>query len=57
MLAAVSGQALTYTCVPPGSGVRIGTDRDEDGSLDRDELDAGKNPADAVSRLETDLKD
>jgi len=28
---------LTYTCTPPGSGVRIGIDRDEDGVLDGDE--------------------
>jgi YVTN family beta-propeller protein len=26
-LAAVAGQELTYTCVPPGSGVRLGIDR------------------------------
>ncbi len=25
---------LTYTCVPPGSGERMGIDRDEDGELD-----------------------
>jgi hypothetical protein len=25
---------LTYTCVPPGSGTRMGIDRDEDGVLD-----------------------
>ncbi|MGH8524316.1 MAG: hypothetical protein ACREXY_08890 [Gammaproteobacteria bacterium] len=25
---------ITYTCVPPGSGTRIGIDRDEDGILD-----------------------
>jgi hypothetical protein len=25
---------LTYTCVPPGSGERLGIDRDEDGELD-----------------------
>jgi hypothetical protein len=31
------GQELTYTCVPPGSGVRMGIDRDEDGTLDGDE--------------------
>jgi len=30
------GDALTYTCVPPGSGYRIGIDRDNDGVLDRD---------------------
>jgi YVTN family beta-propeller protein len=28
--------ALTFTCVPPGSGVRIGIDRDADGVLDGD---------------------
>src|SRR5262249_38000049 len=28
---------ITFTCVPPGSGVRIGIDRDEDGTLDADE--------------------
>ena len=32
-LAATSGQELTYTAVPPGSGVRIGIDRDLDGVL------------------------
>ncbi|HVM95874.1 MAG TPA: hypothetical protein VMT89_05765, partial [Candidatus Acidoferrales bacterium] len=40
------GQELTYTCVPPGSGTRIGLDRDADGSFDRDEIDAGTDPAD-----------
>jgi YVTN family beta-propeller protein len=44
--ALVAGQALTYTCVPPGSGERMGIDRDEDGALDRDELDDGFDPAD-----------
>ncbi len=29
---------ITYTCVPPGSGVRAGIDRDEDGVLDGDEI-------------------
>jgi hypothetical protein len=48
-LAATTGQELTYTCVPPGSGTRIGVDRDDDGFLDRDELDQGRNPADATS--------
>jgi DNA-binding beta-propeller fold protein YncE len=43
-LAAVSGQQLTYTAVPPGNGIRIGVDRDEDGYYDRDELDAGSDP-------------
>ena len=49
LLAATPGQALTYTCVPPLSGDRVGIDRDEDGSLDRDELDAGSDPADPGS--------
>ncbi len=43
------GQELTYTCVPPGSGTRIGVDRDEDGFFDRDEIDAGADPADPGS--------
>ncbi|MEW6268693.1 MAG: hypothetical protein AB1689_05275 [Thermodesulfobacteriota bacterium] len=48
-LATTPGQELTYTCVPPGSGERIGVDRDEDGYYDRDELDAGSDPADPTS--------
>jgi len=48
-LAATAGQELTYTCVPPGSGTRVGVDRDLDTFLDRDELDAGSNPADPNS--------
>src|SRR5262249_26352332 len=47
--AAIMGQELTYTCVPRGAGVRSGVDRDEDGFYDRDELDAGSDPADAAS--------
>ncbi len=31
------GTELTYTCVPPASGVRIGIDRDEDAVLDGDD--------------------
>lgn len=37
---------LTFTVVPRGTGVRLGLDRDLDGMFDRDELDAGTNPAD-----------
>ncbi len=48
-LAATVGQEQVYTCVPPGSGVRIGVDRDEDGFGDRTELDAGSDPADPAS--------
>jgi DNA-binding beta-propeller fold protein YncE len=36
-LANTPGQELTYTCAPPGSGVRMGIDRDADGILDGDE--------------------
>jgi hypothetical protein len=39
--AAQKGGELTYTCAPPGSGVRAGIDRDQDGVLDGDEKDAG----------------
>ncbi len=48
-LAATPGQEITYTCVPPGNGTRIGIDRDEDGFRDRDELDQGSDPADPNS--------
>ncbi|HKV11792.1 MAG TPA: hypothetical protein VJ725_26835, partial [Thermoanaerobaculia bacterium] len=47
-LAAQKGGELTYTCTPPGSGVRIGIDRDADGILDGDEKDA-KSKAPAAS--------
>ena len=47
--AQTAGQDLTYTCVPPGSGQRIGIDRDEDAYPDRTELDAGSDPANAAS--------
>jgi len=46
---AAGGEPRTYTCVPPGSGERIGVDRDEDGAYDADELDAGSDPADPSS--------
>jgi len=47
-LTATAGQELTYTCVPPGSGLRMGVDRDEDGVFDRDELDVGSDAANAA---------
>ena len=37
---------VTYTCVPPGSGARIGIDRDGDGHRDGDELIHHSDPAD-----------
>jgi len=40
-----AGSELTYTLVPLGSTVRIGIDRDGDGFYDRDEIDAGSDPA------------
>jgi hypothetical protein len=48
-LAATAGQELTYTCVAPGDGVRVGVDRDQDGCPDRSELDAGTDPANPMS--------
>jgi len=47
-LAASPGAEQVWTCVPPGSGVRMGIDRDEDGVRDRDERDAGTNPGDPL---------
>ncbi len=48
-LATWFGQPVTYTCAPPGSGERIGLDRDNDGHWDGDERAAGSDPADASS--------
>jgi len=47
--AKTAGQERTFTCVPPGSGERIGVDRDGDGAFDRDEIDLGTDPADPGS--------
>jgi DNA-binding beta-propeller fold protein YncE len=38
-----NSQGMTYTCTPPGSGTRIGIDRDLDGALDGDEEDQGSD--------------
>jgi 6-phosphogluconolactonase (cycloisomerase 2 family) len=40
--ALLPGRELTYTCVPPGSGRRIGIDRDEDGILDGNDKYIGR---------------
>jgi hypothetical protein len=48
-LVAQMGLELTYTCAPPGSGERIGIDRDGDGYRDGEELEAGSDPADPTS--------
>ncbi|MFQ5494703.1 MAG: hypothetical protein ACE5EX_04920 [Phycisphaerae bacterium] len=47
--AAAPGSELTFTAVPFGTQRRIGIDRDEDGHLDRDELDGCSDPADPTS--------
>jgi YVTN family beta-propeller protein len=39
--ATTAGQEITYTCVPPGSGYRMGIDRDEDTLLDGVETGTG----------------
>jgi hypothetical protein len=49
-LATHSGQPVTYTCAPRGSGERIGVDRDGDGAWDGDERDAHTDPADPTSK-------
>jgi DNA-binding beta-propeller fold protein YncE/cell division septation protein DedD len=52
-VAGSDGQPVTYTCVPPGEGMRLGLDRDGDGVFDRDELDAGTDPTDPTDPSET----
>lgn len=44
-----NGNELTWTAVPGGTGTRAGVDRDRDGHADRDEIDAGSDPADPNS--------
>jgi hypothetical protein len=44
-----AGELITFTCVPPGDGIRSALDRDLDGFLDGDELRAGSDPASAGS--------
>ncbi len=48
-LATAAGQEITFTCVPPGSGTRIGVDRDLDGVFDSREVDCHTDPADPQS--------
>ena len=52
-LAQRAGQEQTWTCVPPGEGTRLALDRDGDGYFDRDELDAGSDPANPQSTPDT----
>jgi DNA-binding beta-propeller fold protein YncE len=49
-LSTVFGRPVTYTCVPRGSGQRVGLDRDGDGAWDGDERQARTDPADPFSR-------
>jgi hypothetical protein len=49
LLATSGGHPVTYTCTPPGSGTRVGVDRDGDGFWDGDERDAASDPADPTS--------
>jgi hypothetical protein len=44
-----SKHPVTFTCVPPGSGLRLGVDSDADGAWDGDERDAGTDPANPAS--------
>jgi hypothetical protein len=46
---AASGSELTFLATPVGFGQRMGLDRDGDGFFDRDEIDAGSDPANAAS--------
>lgn len=48
-LVAITHVPVTYTCVPPGSGVRMGIDEDSDGYLDGDEIEVGTDPRDPNS--------
>jgi hypothetical protein len=49
LLASHDDHPVTYTCVPSGSGQRLGVDRDGDGFWDGDERDAHSDPADPTS--------
>ncbi|HEY8379823.1 MAG TPA: beta-propeller fold lactonase family protein [Nannocystis sp.] len=46
LFALAANRPLTYTCTPPGSGRRLGIDRDGDGYRDGDELLLLSDPAD-----------
>jgi hypothetical protein len=43
------GEPLTFTCVPPGDGLRSALDRDLNGHLDGDEPVGDSYPADINS--------
>jgi YVTN family beta-propeller protein len=46
------GEPITFTCVPPGDGLRSALDRDLDGVFDGDELSAGSVPVSNAERPE-----
>ena len=46
-----NGEPITFTCVPPGDGLRSALDRDLNGHLDGDELVRGTHPADVSSGI------
>ena len=52
-----SGQELTYTCTPPGSGTRMGIDRDEDGLLDADDPNDTNSPGPDTGPIAVQSKD
>jgi hypothetical protein len=43
-IAEQGNQELTFTCMPPGSGVRAALDCDSNGTFDGDDRDAGRDP-------------
>lgn len=43
-MAQLPGQTTTFTCVPPGSGTRLGLDRDGDGRWNHDEALSSTKP-------------
>jgi hypothetical protein len=51
--AAAPGGETTFTCVPPGDGLRSALDRDQDGFWNGDERAQGSDPADPASRPST----
>jgi YVTN family beta-propeller protein len=48
-LSNTAGQESTYSCVPFGSGVRMGVDRDLDGFFNFVEIQTGTDPADPTN--------
>jgi MYXO-CTERM domain-containing protein len=46
--AIAAASPLTFTCVPPGAGVRSALDRDEDGTLDGDDAEPASRPVIAI---------